>query len=62
MLVSKCCGTVASPQREVHKGIAIVLGMRLEMGRVATSGMQSAMTAQNVAPVWAAPRSWRRQI
>ena len=52
MLVSKCPGTIASPPKDVHNGIAIVLGVGLEMGRVATSGMQSAMTAQNVAPVW----------
>jgi len=51
MVGSKCPGTITSPLRDEHNGIAIVLGVGLEMGRMATSGMQSAMTTQDVAPV-----------
>lgn len=51
MLISNYPGTIASPLRDVHNGIAIVFVVGLEMVRVATSGVQSAMTT-SVAPVW----------
>lgn len=52
MLVSNCPSTIAPPLRDVHNGITIVFVVSLEMVRVATSGVQSAMTTKSVAPVW----------